>query len=608
MPQEIFKITSAGSVDDGKSTILARLLLDTGSIYDDQLSKDFDPTKIADLLDGLESERDQGITIDVAHRFFDSFLRRYQIADSPGHEQYTRNMATACAGSDCLMLVIDARVGIKPQTKHHLEIALRLGIRDVIFVVNKIDLVGFSKKAFAAIEKSITELLSEKSHKFSNVRKQILPVSGLTGANVVKPSSRMKWFEGPTLLSAMDSIQREPAGSIDGFLAVEYVQRIRGGGRRYLGTMQDSSLQVGSELYYGHTRTEVSKILIDGRASASAKPGQAISVTLADEIDIQPGSALSVLPIDTHHQFEVDLIWLSPEKATKGRRLILKSHGGKTNASISKVSNIDLESDEKLGQVASIKTNQIARCNISLATPISLPNMDRHRGLGKFILVDPNDGQTVAAGTSNHPLRRGENVTQHIFEVKNQQLAELTGNLGQVIWLTGLSGSGKSTLANALSLKLFEQGKPHFILDGDNLRLGINNDLGFTDEDRSENIRRTAEIAKLMADAGLIVLVSLVSPLRKDRTTAMEIIGEDRFHLVFMDTPIEVCEERDPKGLYKKARRGELPNLTGIGSVYEAPNSSSATFTHGVSLDSMVMRVQALLVNGEDLSTAGRGI
>jgi bifunctional enzyme CysN/CysC len=338
----------------------------------------------------------------------------------------------------------------------------------------------------------------------------------------------------------------------------------------------------------GQDEATVKEIRISGKSSAKAKMGEAISVALDREIDIQPGSTLTKSPIETHQQFEVDLVWLSTEKGTKGRRLILKSYGAKADAFITKISTIDLDSDEKSGQASSVEPNQIVRCNISLASLVPLTNFDEDNDLGKFILIDPYNGQTVAAGTVNHPLRRGDNLTKHEFEVTSSEFAELTGNKGQVIWFTGLSGSGKSTLANAVSVKLFEQGKPHFILDGDNLRLGINKDLGFTDQDRSENIRRTAEVAKLMADAGLIVLVSLVSPFNADRTTAKEIIGEDRFDLVFMNTPLEICEERDPKGLYEKARKGELPNLTGLGSPFELPDFSSLVLTNQLELDQMV--------------------
>lgn len=594
MPSEIFKITSAGSVDDGKSTILARLLLDTGSIYEDQIGKDFDPKNIADLLDGLESERDQGITIDVAHRFFDSELRRYQIADSPGHEQYTRNMATACAGSNCLMLVIDARVGVKPQTQHHLEIALRMGIRDVIFVINKIDLVGFSKKAFAIIEKQIDSMLAEKSVKFSNLRQEVIPASGLTGANVVKSSSALRWFHGPTLIQAMDQVRPVKKISSDGFVAIEYVQRLAGGGRRYLGSLRNSKLSENDKVFFGEDEIEIKVLLVEGRRVSQAKPGSAVSVELAREIDLQPGNSLTLSPLEQHSQIEADLIWLSSSPGVRGRRLSLKSYGSTTEATITKISTINLDTDEKTGQASVIKPNQIVRCNLSLQSKGLLPDFEKNQQLGKFILIDPFDGQTVAAGTVNHPLRRGENLTKQEFAISGSKFSDLTGQSGRVIWLTGLSGSGKSTLANAVSLRLFEQRRPHYILDGDNMRLGINNDLGFTDEDRSENVRRTAEIAKMMADAGLLVLVSLVSPFNSDRNMAREIIGDQKFDLVFMNTSQEICERRDPKGLYKKARAGKIPNMTGMGSAFEVPDIQHLELTPDLDLETMAERVLSL--------------
>ena len=591
MPREIFKITSAGSVDDGKSTILARLLLDTGSIYEDQIDKDYDPNNIADLLDGLESERDQGITIDVAHRFFDSELRRYQIADSPGHEQYTRNMATACAGSDCLMLVIDVREGIKPQTQLHLEIALRLGIREVIFAVNKIDLVGFSKKAFTLVEKQIETMLAEKSARFSNLRHQVIPVSGLTGANVVKGSSSLKWFNGPTLIQAMDQVKASREKSESGFIAIEYVQRRFGGGRRYLGSLRNSKLLQNDKVFFGGEAIGIKALLVEGEKIPEAKPGAAVSLELTKEIDLQPGNSLTLYKIEPHSQIEADLIWLSDTPGVRGRRFSLKSYGSSTDATITKITSIDPKTDAKAGQVSAIQSNQIVRCNLVLQSKSLLPNFEDDQQLGKFILIDPFDGQTVAAGTVNHPLRRGENLTRQEFAVAGSKFSELTGQTGRVIWLTGLSGSGKSTLANAVSLRLFEQGKPHYVLDGDNLRLGINNDLGFTDEDRSENVRRTAEIAKLMADAGLIVLVCLVSPFNSDRKMARDIIGDEKFNLVFMGTSLEICEQRDPKGLYKKARRGEIPNMTGLGSPFENPDIDHLSLTPNEDLETMVQKV-----------------
>ena len=572
MADEIFKITSAGSVDDGKSTILARLLLDTGSIYDDQYNKNFDPNRIADLLDGLESEIEQGITIDVAHRFFDSKTRRYQIADSPGHEQYTRNMATACAGSDALLLVVDATAGLKPQTKLHLEIALRLGIRNVVFAINKIDLVGFSKKTFDQISNNISTLLEEREITFGPINHQSVPLSGLKGQNVVRPSSKLSWFIGPTLMEALDGIEGRPTATDSAKLIVQFVQRIPGGGRRYLGSLREGSLEVGKKLFVKGQQVEVEGLLNNGVPCERAEPGSSISVLINRELDVAVGDLLSAENIESHDQFEVDLIWLHSEKGVKGRKFLLKSASTTVNASITKISRIDLQTNSKDGQSPSIATNEIQRCNLFLTSPLPLQPFSTCPELGRFVLIDPHLCQTVAVGTVNHALTRSENITEHEFAVTPKQHSKLTGNTGHVLWFTGLSGSGKSTLANKLSQELHAMGVPHFVLDGDNLRLGINRDLGFTEEDRSENIRRTAEIASLMADAGLVVSVALISPYQMDRQMAREIIGADRFQEIYVATPLQECEKRDPKGLYKKARSGEIPNFTGVSSPYERPD------------------------------------
>ena len=573
MPQEIFKITSAGSVDDGKSTILARLLLDTGSIYDDQIGKGFDPEKIADLLDGLESEREQGITIDVAHRFFDSNKRRYQIADSPGHEQYTRNMATACAGSDALMLVVDAKSGLKPQTLHHLEIALRLGIRDVLFVVNKMDLVGFSKKTFNQILADIELHVAKRTSHFDNIRHQILPVSGLRGHNIVKPSSKLSWFEGPTLIGALDSLKKPEKVRKSPLFQIQYIQRLPGGGRRYLGSILSGEIAKGQKLFCEGREFTVQSLMANGEPVEKARATEAVSIEIDKELDLKRGQVFSSTPLPPHDQFEVDLIWLSEEKGQSGRRYLLKIGSCSTSASITKLSTVSLESNQKTGQTSSIQVNQISRVNIKTTEKLALEPFAQESELGKFILSDSNTGQTVAVGTVNFALRRSENITRHVSQVTNQMHAELLQTDPKVIWFTGLSGSGKSTLANALSVDLHRQGKPHFLLDGDNLRFGLNQDLGFTEEDRTENIRRTAETASLMADAGLIVLVALVSPLEKDRRLAKQIVGNGRFRLVYVATPLDVCEARDPKGLYQKARSGKIPNFTGVTSPYEEPKS-----------------------------------
>ena len=571
MPKEIFRMTSAGSVDDGKSTILARLLLDTGSIYDDQLAKNYDPNRIADLLDGLESEQSQGITIDVAHRFFDSKTRRYQIADSPGHEQYTRNMATACAGSDALMLVVDAGTGLKPQTKHHLEIALRLGIKEIIFAINKMDLMNFSEKKFTEISKAIEEHLEARSNHFGSINHSVIPVSGLKGSNVVKKSKRLAWFDGRTLLETLDSLKLAKTKQEQTIITVQMIQRLAGGGRRYLGKVLSGEASVNQQLKVSEKEVTITKLLSAGDETKTAKTDSAISFEIDRDLDIQRGQLLTTSQIRSHDQFEVDLIWLSEKPGFKGRKYLLNSNSAESNMTITKINTIDFATDSKQGEKSTIETNEIIRANISLNNALYLEPLQDSFQLGRFTVISPETGQTVAVGTVRFALRRSENITKHDFKVTSDLHAELTGNKPKVIWFTGLSGSGKSTIANELSKRLYKQSKPHYILDGDNLRFGLNRDLGFTEADRTENIRRTAETAKLMADAGLIVLVTLISPKEADRQMAKEIIGDDLFSLVYVDTPLEVCEQRDPKGLYKKARTGEIPNFTGIGAEFEEP-------------------------------------
>jgi bifunctional enzyme CysN/CysC len=576
MAQEIFKITSAGSVDDGKSTILARLLVDTGSVFDDQLENGFDPSKIADLLDGLDSEREQGITIDVAHRFFDSESRRYQVADSPGHEQYTRNMATACAGSDALLLVLDAGHGPKPQTFHHLEIALRLGIRSIIFAINKMDRIAYSKKRFASIEQMLTEHLEKRAPHFPNISFQAIPVSGLVGHNVVKKSKRLSWFEGPTLLEAMDAIDKQVkllTSTPAPLFQVQLVQRIQGGGRRYLGRELSGHLSNGMELQTKSGTVKLERVYRASESAAASGQINLISIELDREVDIERGELVSLHPVETQTQFEADLVWLSDQSGHKGHRYVLKSGSMVSSAIITRVHNLDLDSNLKSGEAQSVQMNQIVRVTISSARALPMLPFQQSLELGAFILISPLTGQTIAVGTVNFALRRSGNITQQDFDLTPAKMEELTGNSARVFWFSGLSGSGKSTLVNRLSVDLCVNRRPHAVLDGDNLRLGINKDLGFTPEDRTENIRRTAEVAKLMMDSGLIVLVALVSPSESDREMARQIVGAEKFELVFVDTPLSICEERDPKGLYAKAREGKIPNFTGINAVFEQPRS-----------------------------------
>jgi bifunctional enzyme CysN/CysC len=571
VPTEIFKLTSAGAVDDGKSTILARLLLDTGSIFEDQLGSIDKKLNIADLLDGLESERDQGITIDVAHRFFDFGGRRFQIADSPGHEQYTRNMATACAGSDALLLVLDATQGLKAQSHLHLEIALRLGIRDFVIAVNKIDIVGYKRSAFDAVSAQLEKTMLARSRIFGEVSYTAIPVSGLLGHNIVKPANQLRWFQGPTLLQHLETLRPKVQEESFARITVQYVQRLTGGGRRYLGTVSGAELIVGNELWGGEAAVKVRRILECGQQVTKASSGSPVSLEFDRELDIGVGQTLATRPLDAHDQFEADLIWLSEVPGAIGNRYLLKSGSSSSRVTIAKLRRIDLETNEKGGQESTISVNAIMRCQISLVRKLMLQPFEKVPDLGRFILIDIANGATVAVGTVNFALRRSANLTRQGFAVTPAMHAEITGRSGEVLWFTGLPASGKSTLTNGLSQKLYEQRIPHYILDGDNLRLGINRDLNFSPADRTENIRRTAEVAALMANAGLVVLVALVSPQRSDRELAAEIIGPSRFKEVYVATPAEVCEQRDLKGLYKKAKNGEIPNFTGVTAPYEEP-------------------------------------
>lgn len=598
MPHDVFHLTSAGSVDDGKSTILARLLLDTGSVYEDQLGG-VDPatvtaTTIADLLDGLESEREQGITIDVAHRFFDSPTRRYHIADSPGHEQYTKNMATAASHANGLLLVIDARVGPKPQTLTHLRIAYQLGIRHVIIAINKMDLVDKAKQVFSHRLQEVTDMAAA----FPGLQPVVIPVSGLTGANIVHRGKTVSWWEGPTVLEALDSLPTPTPNLSDNVFAIQHVNRQPAGGRLYLGSLISGSLTIGDTLNHPTTQQTAT---ITGLFSPRGETNQVHSpaeITLAidKDIDLSRGDILTTSDqVDVTDQVECDLVWLAEIPGVVGRTFEVRVGHSTLRATLTRAWNTSEDMSVKAGEIQQITANQVSTAHLHLSQKIAITPFAVVPELGRGVLVDPATGDTIAALTITHSLRRGENITPHDFAVTTNQKSELTGHSGKVLWFTGLSGSGKSTIADALSKKLHAEGIAHTILDGDNLRHGLNRDLGFTEADRVENIRRTAEVAALMADAGLVVLVSLISPYEKDRQNAKDIIGDHRFAEIFVDTPLEVCEQRDPKGLYKKARAGEIPNFTGIGAPYEVPSRPNLSIRQRHQLESVLRRLWALV-------------
>ena len=599
MPQDVFRITTAGSVDDGKSTLIARLLLDTHSIPEDQLDATLganaDPSKIADLLDGLESEKEQGITIDVAHRYFDSDTRRYHLSDSPGHEQYTRNMATASAAADAVVLVIDSSAGIKPQTIRHLDIAHRLGIKQFLVVANKIDLVGYSRKTFEALREDVTALFEP----YDKASWDLIPASGTLGDGVVRAGRNMRWYQGPTLLQALDALEPVVTEDAATTLSLQLVQRQGPRKRRYFASVLSGSVSEGDSLTVipGNTQATVTHLHTQGRPSSQAHVGEQVSFEVSEDRDIERGSLLSTgSNITISHEWNANLIWLESQSGITGRPYLLRCANQQTRVTITKA-HLEDASHNKMGETHSLETNNSYQATLSTQSDIAMAPFEIFPALGRFVLINPETGQTAAVGTVNYSLRRSENVHPHSFAVNRGDREGLMGGKGQVLWFTGLSGSGKSTIADQLSQRLQKLGRMHTILDGDSLRTGLTRDLGFTEADRVENIRRTAEVAKLMAEAGLVVLVCLISPYRQDRNNARDIIGADRFSEIHVATDLAVCEDRDPKGLYAKARSGAIPNFTGINAPYEEPLEPALVLDGAGSLEDSVSQGLSLITN-----------
>ncbi|MCC8955438.1 sulfate adenylyltransferase subunit CysN [Bradyrhizobium sp. Pear77] len=576
------RFITCGSVDDGKSTLIGRLLHDSKMVYQDQLTavkrdsvrhgcagSDID---FALLVDGLEAEREQGITIDVAYRFFTTPRRSLMVADTPGHEQYTRNMATGASNAQLAIILIDARKGVLVQTRRHSFICSLLGIRHVVLAVNKIDLVAYDKVRFDRIVASYLAFAAGLG--FTSIVP--IPISARYGDNVVDRSAHTKWYHGPSLMEHLESIDIQSDTVNQAFrFPVQWVNRPNPDFRGYAGSVASGRISAGDEIVVaasGRT-TRIKQIVTQDGDLVGAEAGDAVTITLEDEIDIGRGDLLS-LPTERPNiadQFAAHLIWMDNEPLAPGRNYILRIGSQTVAGSITAIRHrIDVNTCEQLA-ARTLSLNEIAFCNVATALPVVFDAYDVNRKTGSFIVIDRYTNRTVGAGMIAFPLRRAANVTWQAFSVGRSERAALKNQKPCVVWFTGLSGAGKSTIANIVDQKLFAMSRHAMLLDGDNLRNGLNADLGFSEAERAENIRRVGHVAKLMADSGLIVICSFISPYRSERDMVRSLIGNEEFIEVFVDTPIEECARRDPKGLYSKVKSGQIKNFTGIDTSYEAP-------------------------------------
>ena len=589
--QDLLRFITCGSVDDGKSTLIGRLLWDSKSLLEDQIqSLESDSQKFgtqgqsvdfALLVDGLTAEREQGITIDVAYRFFSSNKRKFIVADTPGHEQYTRNMVTAASTANLAIILVDATLGLLTQTKRHAYLVSLMGIKQVILAVNKMDLVDYEQILFD----QISAQFNTHTQSFGFHQVTAIPLSALLGDNLATLSKNTPWYKGPSLMTALESAPINTQENHQFALPIQLVNRPNAQFRGFSGTIVSGKIAVGDAIRVTASGQEssIKEIITPSKTlskkSEKAKATEAVTITLDDEIDISRGDVLTAPkdPLSTSDQFEVSLIWLDQAPGHAGRSYDLQLSTQQTLASITTIKHrIDINTLAKTS-CTEMGLNDIAVCNIVLSKAIAFATYKNSPSLGSFILIDRYTNATVAAGLIHHSLRRADNIHTQALSINRTAREEHQGHQGKVIWFTGLSGSGKSTLANQLEVELHKQGMRTYLLDGDNIRQGLNKDLGFTDADRVENIRRISEVAKLMMDAGLIVITAFISPFKQEREMAKQLIGEENFIEIFVDTPIEICEERDPKGLYKKARQGKLPNFSGISSPYEEPENPDIT-------------------------------
>ncbi len=581
MPSTL-RFVLCGSVDDGKSTLIGRILYDCQQAFSDQLRRveedsrrygtQGDAADLALLVDGLQDEREQGITIDVAYRAFETPRRRFIVADVPGHEQYTRNMATGASTADLAVVIVDARKGILPQTGRHSRIAAMFGVRHFVLAVNKMDLVGWDQATFEEIATDYRRVAADL--RLTDV--QSIPVSALTGDNLTRRSDAMPWYTGPTLLAHLETAEVESPATGRAFrMPVQYVNRPDPDFRGYCGRVAAGTVSPGDRVRVlpSGVETAVESIVVWQGTRERAARSDSVTLTLAPDVDVSRGDVIAAAddPLEVADQFQARIVWMGDEPLTVGRPFVLKLHTREVGCTVTRIRHrVDVADGRELA-AAQLGLNDLGVVNLSTSRPVPFAPFDESRELGGFILIDRATNATVGAGTITFALMRASNLKWQDFDISGEVRADLKGQRARCLWLTGLSASGKSTVANLLERRLVTEGRHTYLLDGDNVRHGLNRDLGFTEADRVENIRRVAEVARLMVDAGLIVIVSFISPFQAERDFARSLFEPGDFREIFVDASLEACARRDPKGLYARAMRGEIRNFTGIDSPYERP-------------------------------------
>ena len=584
--KSLLRFITCGSVDDGKSTLIGRMLYESKMLFEDQLAQlEADSKKVgtqagdldfALLVDGLAAEREQGITIDVAYRFFSTDKRKFIVADTPGHEQYTRNMITGASTADVAVILIDARKGVLTQTKRHSFLVSLIGIKHVVLAINKLDMVDYSQEIYNQIDEEYRSFA--KGLGLQDI--VTIPMSALKGDNITELSTKTPWYRGETLMGYLENIQVEDDTVTSGVfrMPVQWVNRPNLDFRGFSGIVVRGSIRPGDAIRVlpSGKESRVTRIVTQDGDLEQAISGQSVTLTLADEIDISRGDVLATTdsPPSVADQFEATIVWMSEDPLLPGRPYLMKIGTRMVTANVSTLKyKVNVNTLEHVA-VTKLELNEIGICNLSSDRLIAFDPYKEDRDTGGFIIIDRLTNNTVGAGMLHFALRRSQNIHWQAININKQAHAAIKQQKPFILWFTGLSGSGKSTIANLVEKKLYSLGKHTYLLDGDNVRHGLNKDLGFTDADRVENIRRIAEVAKLMVDSGQIVLVSFISPFRSERRMARDLVEQGEFFEIFVDTPIHVAEERDPKGLYKKMRRGELKNFTGIDSPYEVPENA----------------------------------